>query len=431
MNPKKILVKTTEYIFCGITAVQVILGLVWMFFQFPHMQNWQESYEYIDISRTWAMDEYVSFLYPLLIKICTGFENLAGIPFYVPAYLIQLSVAFIAAWLFARRILKMDKRGAAWMVGYILSFPMLLQFHMAVRTESLELSGILLLIVFLSQNIWGAAVITLMLIWINPDTTLVVFVVWGIHVISVMLKERKKLLVRLGAFALAMIVGISVNVFVQTPGSRGRIQKSFWASAFQRVVTEYFSRSYAMWDPLVRTTYTIEEAMELAKRSDNMMYVVGPKLESDWGREKANELYRQMAVDCFRVRTRDIVYRIRDDSIDTVLLPFSALWQDDGERISKTGWNYARFRNETGALAKYIWYYALIVHAALVALAVIKLICTRKLAGCKLLLPAAGLAQVIWSVFAGSGAVDYGNVLVMITFWCILACANISQPEEN
>ena len=72
MDLKKMINKTATYVFYGVAAVQMVLGVIWLCCQFPHMQNWQETYEYLDISRTWVLDEYVSFLYPALLKVCTG-----------------------------------------------------------------------------------------------------------------------------------------------------------------------------------------------------------------------------------------------------------------------------------------------------------------------------------------------------------------------
>lgn len=436
MNWKKNVVKTTEYIFCGITVIQVLLGLVWAFNQFPHMQNWQESYEYLDISRTWIMDEYVSFLYPVLLKVCTDIEGLIGIPFYMPVYVIQLATVIFSSCFFTRKVMKLARSKAAWVVGYLTSFPMLLQFHMSVRTESLEVSGILMLIAFLETNIIGAAVMALLLVWLNPDMVIIVVAAWIVYLIRELIKtikvrkeERtaetasnwKWLGVKCGAFALALVIGLSVNVFVQEPGSWGRIQKTFWAAAFQRVVTDYFSRSYAMWDDEVRTTYTIEEAMELAKRSDNMMYVVGPALESDWGKERANELYRQMAADCFRVRTRTIVYQIRDDLVDSVLMPFSTWWQDNGERMSQTGWNYGRMRECAPRVALYYMSFSVYGLTFLVISGLTRLTFSRNMDIAFAYLPVVALVQCIQSVFGTGNSVNYSILLLMILFWCYMA----------
>ena len=133
MDLKKMINKTATYVFYGVAAVQMVLGAIWLCCQFPHMQNWQETFEYLDISRTWVLDEYVSFLYPALLKVCTGVEAFVGIPFYMPVYVIQLFVAVFAALFFVRKVLKLEGGRAYMAAGYLVSFPMLLQFHMSVR----------------------------------------------------------------------------------------------------------------------------------------------------------------------------------------------------------------------------------------------------------------------------------------------------------
>lgn len=436
MNRKKIVVKTTEYIFCTITAIQVMLGLIWAFNQFPHMQNWQETYEYLNISKTFVMDEYVSFLYPVLLKLCTGIESLAGIPFYMPVYVIQLTAGILSAWLFVRIVLKMEKSRAVWAVGYLISFPLLLQFHMSVRTESLEVSGILLLLTFFETSPIGAALTTLFLIWLNPDMALICVAAWIVFLLQRFIEARKNkketgawnikpLLTKCMVFLLALVIGVSVNGLVQTPGSRGRIQKTFWATAFQRVVTDYFSRSYVMWDDEVRTTYTIEEAMEMANRSDNMMYEVGPALETDWGKERANEMYRQMATDCFRVRTKDVVYQIRDDLVDSVLMPFSVLWQDNGERMSQTGWNYGRMRENSPGMTLYYLHFSIYALALLIISGLAGIITNgnidRHIVRCSIYVYVVASVQCFGSVFSNADRVNYSFLLLVIFAWCYMA----------
>ena len=441
MNRKKIVVKTTEYIFYGITIIQVVLGLIWTFNQFPHMQNWQESYEYLDISRTWVMDEYVSFLYPFLLKVCTGIEGVTGIPFYMPVYVMQLAAVIFANWIFAKKTLNTKNGKAAWVAAYLTSFPMLLQFHLSVRTQSLEVSGILMLIAFLETNLIGAAVVTLFLIWLNPNMAPVVAAAWIVcliraHVMARKEKkstetaiERKRFWVKCGAFALALFVGLSVNGLVQTPGSRGRIQKTFWAAAFQRVVTEYFSRSYAMWDDEVINTFTIEEAMELAKRSDNMMYEVGPTLDVQWGKKEANEMYKNMTINCFKVRTRDIVYQIRDDLVDSALMPFSVWWQDNGVRMSQTGWNYGLMREHSPRTALYYMSFSVYALAILLISGFLRLVTNKKIVKQVIYVLIIALMQCLQSVLSTGNRVNYGLLLFVVLFWCCMAVPK--QPEQD
>lgn len=476
MDWKKALSRTTAYVFYGVAAVQMFFGVIWILCQFPHMQNWYDTYEYLDISRTLVLDEYVGFLYPLLLKLCTGAEAFAGIPFYMPVYVIQLAAAVFACLFFIRKVLKLSGGRAYMAAGYLMSFPLLLQFHMAVRPESLAVSGVLLLLGVLGNNGSSAdgssadgsavngssadgniadsntangnpvmtavcgALLTMALIWLMPDLIFICIAVWILYLFR-MLKKIKGFGAGFAAFILALVISLSVNALVQTPGSRGRIQKTFWAAAFERVVTDYFSRSYAMWDDEVRTTFTIEEAMELAKRSDNMMYIAGPMLEADWGKERANQLYRQMTLDCFRVRTKDVVYRIGDDLVDSLLTPFSVWWQDSGKRQSQTGWNYARFRESAPEVAQRYLFFGNIGLLGVIICKIFRTIMKREKTGALKCL--AGLAwvaaiQCVMSVFfpgysiSIGNAVSYDKLLFVIVFWITSALLpGVGEREER
>lgn len=434
MNWKKTINRTVTYVFYGVAAVQIVLGAIWLCCQFPHLQNWQETYEYLDISRTWVLDEYVGFLYPLLLKLCTGMEALLGVPFYMPVYVVQLLTAVFASYFFARTVLKLQGGRAYLTAGYLVSFPMLLQFHLSVRPESLVVSGVLLLLGVLDnkqdrtlKQVVCGGLLTMAVIWLMPDGAVLCVAAWIWHFLG---KIDRKWFLGLPAFVLALAVSLSVNAFTQTPGSRGRIQKTFWAAAFQRVVTDYFSRSYAMWEDEVKTTFTIEEAMEQAKRSDNMMYAVGPMLERDWGKERANQLYRQMTVDCFRVRTRMVVYQIRDDLVDSLLMPFSTWWQDEGGRRSQTGWNYGRFREHAPAISAFYWTFSISALALLLLAGLFNSILNRKRrpAGRGMLLVA--FLQCMHSVLSGGLAVNYSSLLFVILFWCVF-CTDFCNLQEK
>ena len=158
----------------------------------------------------------------------------------------------------------------------------------------------------------------------------------------------------------------------------------------------------------------------MSKRSDNMMYSVGPTLESDWGKEKDNELYRRMAVDCFRVRTRDIVYQIRDDLVDSALIPFSTWWQDNGERMSQTGWNYGRFRTESPEVSRFYMKFAVIGLAFCVVMSIITQVVEKSARKKMLVFAAVAATQCLYTVLSTGNTVDYSQLLPVILFWSVI-----------
>ena len=230
MDRKKVISKTFKCIFAGVAAVQIVLGILWSAGNFLCVPDWKITQEYLEISKTFVMDEYVSIWYPLILRLFTELEQLTGWHYYIPVYLLQLSVALAVDYAFARKVLNMGKRGAWLVAGYFLTFPMLLQFHLSIRPESLRLSAVVALVVLFKK-------------------------------ICCAKKKKMWKTVMMSGIVLVLFAGIFANRQLQTPGSRGRIQKTFWSAAFQRVVTDYFSRSYAIWDEDVRNVFTIEEAI--------------------------------------------------------------------------------------------------------------------------------------------------------------------------
>lgn len=399
MDWKKTISKTFKYIFYGVALVQIVLGAIWTLYNLGHVPNWQITKEYLEISKTFVMDEYIFFIYPVLLRLTLWMEELIGLPYFIPVYGLQLFAAIGTGYAFARMILHLDKRDSWIATGYFLTFPMLLQFHLSIRPESMRLSALLAFLV-LVKTILGAGK-----------------------------KKFWKFGVTSGVLGV-ILFGIFINAQLQIPGSRGRIQKTFWSAAFQRVVTDYFSRSYAIWDDDVRTTFTIEEAMEQAKRTDNMVYAVGPMLEADWGKERANELYKQMAIDCFRVRTKEVVFQIRDDLIDSVFMPFSTWWQKNGIRKSQTGWNYGVFKEIAPMVSKIYWSYSILGLFICVIGSIFTRIANRSIRYLGIILLPIAFIQCLYNVMSNGNRVDYRGLLFMIMFWCVLGCNIYKEKSE-
>lgn len=439
---KKTIRETGNFIF-GMTAIlQTGMGLLWVLFQFPHLQNFRSTYELLEVSGTLVSDEYTGILYPLFLKLFRLIEEGCKIPFYIPVYLLQMFCAGMSAWLlFGTLFEEKNRLRQGLSAAYLVSFPLLLQFHMAVRPESLAFSGLLLLtaaiikenrnsrVVVLNRVRLGITIIIPVLLipdMLFAETAMLLFsgIFW-------MIKRKKNKSFALAAL-LSLLAAFGLHALTSSPGSGGKIQKSFWAAMFQRTVTEYFSRSYAVWDPDVRSVFTIEEAMECAKRSDNMMYVVGPALEEAWGSQRADELYRQMALDCTRIRTRSIVFRIRDDAFDSVLMPFSVLWQNQRGRLSQTGWNYDRFREQSPGLSPFYFRFGVLALMLLTLLALIQRLLAKKRWEKGIWLFALGAAVHCSVVVLSTGnAVDYGNLLPAIGLWCMIGTKSLEEKERE
>lgn len=437
---KKTIREIGKFIF-GMTAIlQTTMGLLWVFFQFPHLQNFCSTYELLEVCTTLVSDEYTGILYPLFLKLFRLIEGGCGLPFYIPVYLLQLCCAGMSAWLlFGTLFEEKNRLRQGLSAAYLVSFPLLLQFHMAVRPESLAFSGLLLLTAAIIKESRNSKAVVLNRIRLGITIIIPVLLIPDmlfaeaamlLFAAVFWLKKRKKISLALVAL-LSLLAAFGLHTLTSTPGSGGRIQKSFWAAMFQRTVTEYFSRSYAVWDPDVRSVFTIEEAMECAKRSDNMMYVVGPALEETWGSQRADELYRQMALDCTRIRTKSIVFRIRDDAFDSAMMPFSILWQNQSGRLSQTGWNYDRFREQSPRLSPFYFRFGVLALILLTLLALVQRLLAKRRWESGIWLFVLGVAvHCMVMVLSTGNAVDYANLLPVIGLWCMIGTKSYGQKED-
>ena len=375
MNLKTTVKTTAKYLFYFLTAVQVILGLIWVINNFTHVYMWPETAEYLDIADNFVIDEYTGLFYPILVKFL----------YYIPLYILQIVLAAVSAYLFLRKGIKLDKCNAIFGCAYIVSFPALLQFHLSVRPESLRLSITLLVITFLTY--------------------------------------KKRSAKRYTIVALMLIVLFVSQKVLAEPGSRGRIQRTFWSQAFLRVCTEYYSQSFVAWDDRTQDTYSIWDALELIKKSDNMMYEIGPTMDKKWGFEAANESYEFMTKKCLSMRTKDVCLNIGTDLGQSIILPFGFLTELNGNVRTQTGRNYEAFVNQRGGLDSFYWYYGVWSLVVIMVVGIAALLINArsfKLQNPSYELLAATLIRWLYKTLTIGDAIDYARYLVVIAFWCAL-----------
>ncbi len=385
MNVKTTVKTTAKYLFYFLTAVQVILGLVWVINYFIHVYMWPETVEYLDISKNFVIDEYTGLFYPILVKFL----------YYIPLYILQIVLAVVSAYLFLRKGIKLDKCNAIFGCAYIVSFPALLQFHLSIRPESLRLSVSLLVITFLTY--------------------------------------KKRSIKRYAIVALMLIVLFVSQKALAEPGSRGRIQRTFWSQAFMCVCTEYYSQSFVAWDERTQDTYDIWQALEIIKKTDNMMYEIGPTMDTKWGFEAANESYEFMTKKCFGMRTKDVCLNIGSDLGQSIILPFGFLTELNGNVRTQTGRNYEAFVNQRGSLDGFYWYYGVWSLIAIFALGIVNALIDVKEIRIRNfsfeLLAAAGI-QWLFKTLTTGDAIDYSKYLVVIVGWTILAIHILNSKKE-
>ncbi len=382
---KKILSKTLLF---GM-GIQIVLGLVWLILNFPASWEYPESRELFKAAESWQLDEYTGVLYPLLLRIfgwLTGNREklLKGI-----LSILQLGAAFLAYRRFLKQILGEKKKWKkVFGTCFLLTVPLALQWHLSLLPYSFASSLLVLLLgngceairskesrnlkrVAVSGGEWmGMSLLLPDFWWLGLPSFLVVCFLTafaserkaegkkgesgkerkeGIEKEEKKEKEieRKRGKIKIQILAIAVIAAIlpaSINTFVQTPGCTGRIQRSLGAALLSRFSWPEVGINYFFWPAQVQALFTEEEARDMSQYADNIQLLLGPRIESIYGRKEADRLYWQMALRALQDKTRLIVENVSEDFAAYLCMPWAAKDRLDGSGTTLLGWEYGKIR---------------------------------------------------------------------------------------
>ena len=436
-------------------TVQILLGILWILCNFPSGWTYPETEYYIAVADSWVLDEYTGVLYPVLIRGCRVLMGRLGVPFEGLLYLVQISVAFVCdsafvmlcRWgLCGRKMLLRAGFGGL----YLLTVPLCVQWHLSILPHSF-LSSLFLLLLGLciravrhKEYCNAKLVIQVAILWavmtlLHPDY-------WWFGLIPVLyiayLFLRKKAFTMfvcvLAAAVISSVLAVGINTLVQMPGSSGKIQKSLGASMVSRMVWPNFHTNYFFWPDEIKAIMTQVDGMNISAHADLVQTSFGPMVEEAYGKDKADEMYWQMAINCFTVRTKEVITAIGEDFVAYLFTPWQGKSHLDGSGLSYSGWHYDKMRTETPKLTRWYVDYGLISFGIgmilVVCLEIVKCIKARHIrvtgcrAGCSLPLLCV-LFQVVWYTMAGAGMMDYRNVPVVILLWYYVLIVGMERAE--
>lgn len=434
-------------------TVQIGLGLIWMCVNLFSMQEFGEAAEYIEVSRSFVLDEYLSILYPtllFLLRFCFR-EKI----YLLVLYLLQTAVAFCCGCVFLQAA-----RGAEGKVFvgknvfgalYLITIPFVMQLHLSVLPFSLLSSLFLLLLGFClklyrsktgekTKLLAGICVLWIIMSLLMPDYIWlgVLPLVW---IVGLAFKKRwagkeKKFL--LMGMVMALLVVISVNALTQQPGSRGKIQRSLGAAMVSRLAWPCFEANYYFWPEEVKMVMPQLAAREIDRYADNVKLVMGPLFEEEFGKEQANKYYWQMALRCFSDRTKEVLPRITGDFASYLFTPFAVCYQFSGGGTSYSGWNYDRMwaqaEDLTGVYVDYALYSFFVGMAIALIGALLKVLGRKRLPawnGGVCLCVACALFQSFWYTMSGTYMMDYKNVPVVMILWYALVLLGLEKLNST
>ncbi len=440
MIKKQNIAKLIEKVFLLLMSIQVILGCVWICQNMGHVPQFEESACLLQASKDWILDEYIGILYPLVIHFFSVIGNVFGLNFCIFLYIFQLGAAFFAGFYFLKKVIFSKRKVRMGILcltaAYAVTFPPILQCHMSVLPYSAASSVMLCLLTEIklwregTDRLFAQGLLKICLccfvsalllpdyIFLSGLTAVAAFVLYG-------RKQPKRILVLVLAACMTILCTGTALTLTQKPGSLGRIQKSVGAVMVSRFVWPYFERNAFLWRDEVNDLFDHGKLDEIACYPERVIYDFGPGMEEIFGKEEANDIYWEMAIDSLFLRTKESIGELGRDLVANLTTPLSLQWQLKGKGVSYTGWNYERMKEKTPALTDYYVIYAaysfdfmLLVSAALYLSAGRKAY-KKSGGGFGLIVLLSAVATGLWYTMAGNGIQDYIKVVPISILWCL------------
>lgn len=450
---KAVLAVAGRVLFIGF-SIQIILGICWMLCNFTGFQRFGESLLCEEIGKTLICDEYEGILYPVLILVTKGMEELILVPYRFILYLLQIGFAFWVSYQLLGSFCVQEKSRRVWGALAMLTFPMAMQCHLAVLPDSFVSSLLLLELAVVSgilingRRVTPGSFVKALVCWVlavllRPEylyigiPPLVLLSLYGLG--KAWKDDRKRMWYPLTLLVLVVVLGgllLMVKNFTQEEGCYDRVTKSRNAAMVSRLAWPYAGTDYEFWPGEVKAQFTFEEARQIDYYADHMDRILGRTLEEALGKERAEELFGEIAEIAWQNHKNEILHRTVWDAMGYTVSPLVLQRQFTGKIYdSYSGRNYDIMRSKTPFLTKYYMDYSCMwFGAGLVLTAVLEGV--RLAAGltekaerrkrlqklCRWLLTAvccvfsSGVLVLVYTL-RGAGMMDYKKSIAVTLLW--------------
>ena len=362
--------------------IQICLGSVWTLLNFRAVPGFGDTAEYLMLSETLYLDEYRPVLFPLILRVVQKAASAAGIPYQCLLYAMQLTLNICAVCLTVRTVfrlagIRIQRRTRILIELYILSIPLILWMNCSVLTDSLALTGLLLMLTGLTRYMaddghpvlnWcliGASYALQALIRADRQYSCLVLILLSILAKAFRpgyeggsardsSRRKKKFILSCMIPLLITSAGLAavraVDARTQIPGSNGRIQTNLSFILLDRVVYGHFEENYDRMPEEVTAVISREEARHSDKQNNDCMYILAPRLEEAYGKERAYALEREMAHIVWRQDPFIIIGEIIEDVFCFIFMPFASFLFEIGKADLNKGWTIRCMSSVTGDL---------------------------------------------------------------------------------
>ncbi len=427
---------------------QVVSGTVYLVCNFTEYIVYPETKEMVHVARGLLFDEYTGVLYPLFIRMCLGVQSLFGIGYYLVAHLVQLLFLAVAVCYFVKTFFQGKKVWIA--TAYIISFPMVMQTILMVSPFAFK-AAFGFVIIGAMVRLWkglgrGVTWIWLFLAYVLaafnvPDDLYMWIVPIGIFGVAYFFKNRKllhigKRICLLLAIVLVFFMAFGTLNSVAEAGARGRMQRTVSSVLFQRTLWPELGIKYGFLPVDIRTYVDQYAAMESDASAEQIIYVIGPKVDREVGFDRANELYMESFLNQLSYNKKAIFGAVLNDCAGYLLAPYSTMKYLMGEEGSSFSTLYGMMSAKSPQMTyNYfcIGFVSMFVLTFAGVLRVVrqKLLTKRALVKQFLFFAGVLLYQGMWYSIANVQGVDYRYGLFNIAVFAVFALGGDIFKEKT
>ncbi len=437
-----------KYVLYIAVFAQIVSGTVYLVCNFTEYIVYPETKEMVHVARGLLFDEYTGVLYPLFIRGCLGVQSLLGIGYYLVAHLLQLVLVTIAVFYFVRTFFEGKK---AWIAtAYIVSFPMIMQTILMVSPFAFKAAfGFVIIgaMIRLFKNngnfltwIWLLLAYVLAAFNVTDDLYMWILPI-GIFGVAYFFKNRKSLHIAKRVCLLVIIAVIFVVTFgalnsVAQAGNRGRMQRTVSSVLFQRTLWPELRVKFGFLPMDIRYHIDPDVAMASDASAENIIYVIGPRVDREVGFEKANELYMESFMNQMAYNKRAVFGAVLDDCTGYLFTPYSMLKYMAGEEGSAFSTLYGMISAKSPQMTYHYFSVGFVSMFVLIFAGVLRVVRKKlltKKACIKQFLFFLGilLYQGIWYSIANVQGVDYRYGLFNIAVFAVFALGGDLFAEKT
>lgn len=483
-----------KLIFIGFT-VQIAFGLLWIAYNIDYVQLFGDAAYYVMVSGSLKCDEYTGILYPVVLLLARAIGMLTSVHWYSIMYLLQLLLAGVSGYFLFKTIGFFGKKYYLSFFASLclVTFPLILQIHMAILPMSFSLSFILLELAYAyracvivrtvparslirlavtGKRTQGAAIYDfsfdiskVTLFWLLAALTeLKLFVVGIIPVLYVLIlelrcirnfrRQHKEQVARdavKGAWiypiAIVMIFTgliMSINRFARYEGIYDRPSRSIAVSLFDRTIWKSHIYREGSWlDEIVEVVGT-DMLKDVSLHQENVKRILEPAIENALGKNGAERLYMFAAGYVWKHDRSELLHDMAIDFSGYTIPPvMTALLLKGTTYISYTPRNYDVFKRNTPLHTKYMVNYGLLWFVIALVIALINWMAwfinkrinfaSEKIIGHGLFFMAMLMAALLAAIntMQLSGTYDYKQGALSTALWLVFILQGISLVNRQ